>query len=200
MPKSRPRQIPVSEPGDVPVGLIALVGLVCAYLIDGLVVAQHAERWQHLLVAGALESPLSLALIFQFAELLGERRRIGGVDLRFELAYVKGSVTYRHHIPGIEGVGGNCCNQRLPQVAHDRFLAGTFAGAERLKHELFSGGNAAGGEHDDIFAKQFLEVDLRAVAIVGRPLGGELPQHVVGNGALPGYVVSVDSGVLDALL
>lgn len=71
LPKSRPRQIPVLEPGDVPVGLIALVGLVGAYLIDGLVVAQHAERWQHLLVAGALESPLSLALIFQFAEFLG---------------------------------------------------------------------------------------------------------------------------------
>ena len=72
LPESRPCQVAVLKPGDVPVGLIALVGLVGAYLIDGLVVAQHAERWQHLLVAGALESPLSLALIFQFAELLGE--------------------------------------------------------------------------------------------------------------------------------
>ena len=45
LPKSRPSQVAVLKPGDVPVGLIALIGLICADLIDGLVVTQHAERW-----------------------------------------------------------------------------------------------------------------------------------------------------------
>ena len=72
LPKCRTCQVPVLESGDVSIGLIALVGLVRAYLVDGLVVAQHTERWQYLLVAGALESPLRLALVFQFSELLGE--------------------------------------------------------------------------------------------------------------------------------
>ena len=37
LPESRPCQVAVLKPGDVPVGLIALVGLVGAYLIDALV-------------------------------------------------------------------------------------------------------------------------------------------------------------------
>ena len=59
LPKSRPRQIPVLEPGDVPVGLIALVGLSAVSSIEEKALDAAAARFE---ARGARSPRTSLGL------------------------------------------------------------------------------------------------------------------------------------------